>query len=67
MRHLQTGSHFRLALFAVQDADGYVDTLLDIAREQAEFHRPAISLARPHIWLNPQPRKSAVLKPAHLH
>ena len=67
MRHLQTESHFRLALFALQDADGYVDTLLEIAREQAVSRRPVISPAHPQVWLNLQPRNGAVQKPANLH
>ena len=65
MRHLQTESHFRLALFALQDADGYVDTLLEIAREQTVSRSPAKSHS--HVWLNPQPRNGAVRKPAILH
>ena len=67
MRHIQTDPHFRLALFAVQDADGYVDTLLDIAREEAASYRPAMSLSRPQIWLNLQTRKGAVRRPENLH
>jgi hypothetical protein len=67
MRHLQTESHFRLALFALQDADGYVETLLEIAREQAVSQRPGISLEQPQVWLNPQGRHGAVRKPAILH
>jgi hypothetical protein len=34
MRHLHTPSHFRHALFALQDADGYVEALLEMARDQ---------------------------------
>jgi hypothetical protein len=34
MRHFQTDSHLRLAIAARQDPDGYVDTLLGLAREQ---------------------------------
>ena len=67
MRHLQTESHFRLALFSLQDADGYVDTLLEIAREQVVSRRPAISPAHPQVWLNPQPRNGGVGKRAILH
>ena len=32
MRHLPSDSQFRRALVAVQDADGYVETLLELAR-----------------------------------
>ena len=34
MRRLHTDSHNRIALAALQATDGYVDTLLGLAREQ---------------------------------
>jgi hypothetical protein len=34
MRHVPTDTHLRLALIAFQDADGYVDSLLGLARDQ---------------------------------
>ena len=67
MRHLQTESHFRLALFALQDADGYVDTLLEIAREQALSPRPAIFPAHSPVWFTSQPRSEAARKRASFH
>lgn len=39
MRHLHSESHFRHALFALQDADGYVEALLGMAREQVAGRR----------------------------
>jgi hypothetical protein len=39
MRHLHTPSHFRHALFVLQDADGYVDALLEMARDQVTSRR----------------------------
>jgi hypothetical protein len=44
MRHLNSQSHFRHALFALQDADGYVEALLNLARDQTTARRAAISL-----------------------
>ena len=35
MRHLQTESQMLHALFALQDADGYVEALLGLARDRA--------------------------------
>jgi hypothetical protein len=35
MRHLHSQFHFRHALFALQGADGYVDALMETAREGA--------------------------------
>jgi hypothetical protein len=43
MRHLHTDSHFRLAIAALQDSDGYVDTLLGLARDQIIAGQPLIS------------------------
>jgi hypothetical protein len=43
MRHLHTDSHFRLAIAALQDSDGYVDTLLGLARDQIMARQPLIS------------------------
>ena len=34
MRHHHTDSHLRLAIAALQNPEGYVDTLLGLAREQ---------------------------------
>ena len=34
MRHSQNESHVRRALFAIQDSDGYVEALLEMARDQ---------------------------------
>ncbi len=43
MRHLDSQSHFRHALFALQGADGYVEALLDMARDQTCVRRAPIS------------------------
>jgi hypothetical protein len=43
MRHLSSQSQFRYALFATQDADGYVEALLNLARDQSIARRAAIS------------------------
>jgi hypothetical protein len=43
MRHLHTDSHFRLAIAALQDSGGYVDTLLGLARDQIMARQPLIS------------------------
>jgi len=43
MRHLHSQSHFQHALFALQDADGYVEALLNLARDQTGARRAAIS------------------------
>jgi hypothetical protein len=39
MRHLQTESQMLHALFALQDADGYVEALLGLARDRATGRR----------------------------
>ena len=36
MRHPETEWHFRHALFSIQGADGYVEALLEAARDQAK-------------------------------
>jgi len=46
MRHLQSDFHFRHALFALQGPDGYVDALLETARESGVNRPPAISFRR---------------------
>ncbi len=45
MRHLHTDFHFRHALFALQSPDGYVDALLESARD-AGMERHASGLFR---------------------
>ena len=44
MRH--TESHFRHALFALQGADGYVEALLEMARDQVAGQRSSGSADR---------------------
>jgi hypothetical protein len=58
MRHLHTDSHFRLAIAALQDSGGYVDTLLGLARDQIMARQPLISRrhARPRGNLVPRNR-----------
>ncbi len=46
MRHLHSEFHFRHALFALQGPDGYVDALLDTARENSAIRPAAISFRR---------------------
>jgi len=46
MRHLHTDSHLRLAIAARQDPDGYVDTLLGLAREQIIAQQLLVSAGR---------------------
>jgi hypothetical protein len=41
MRHLQTESQMLHALFALQDADGYVEALLGLARDRVTGRRHA--------------------------
>jgi hypothetical protein len=43
MRNLHTNSQFRLAITALQDSGGYVDTLLGLARDQIMARQPSIS------------------------
>ena len=46
MRHLQSDFHFRHALFALQGPDGYVDAMLETARENGAIRPPPISFRR---------------------
>jgi hypothetical protein len=46
MRHLQSDFHFRHALFALQGPDGYVDAMLETARESGALRPAAISFRR---------------------
>ena len=45
MRQLHSNFHFRHALFALQGPDGYVDALLESAREHGA-HRPVAPALR---------------------
>ena len=65
MRHLHSQTHFRHALFALHDADGYVEALLAMARDQANARRAGISL-RP-APIPPERRLAAPRIPAALH
>jgi hypothetical protein len=65
MRHLNSQSHFRHALFALQDADGYVEALLNLARDQSSARRAAISF-RPAFG-RCERRPSAPRRGADLH
>jgi hypothetical protein len=64
MRHLHSQSPFRQALFALQDADGYVEALLNLARDHTTTRRAPISF-------RPAPRcerrLGAPRSPAGLH
>lgn len=46
MHQLHSDFHFRHALFALQGPDGYVDALLESARENGAHRPAAISLRR---------------------
>lgn len=46
MRHLHSDFHFRHALFALQGPEGYVDALLETARESGATRPAAISFRR---------------------
>ena len=43
MQHLHNNSQFRLAITALQDSGGYVDTLLGLARDQIMARQLSIS------------------------
>jgi hypothetical protein len=47
MRHLHSQFHFRHALFALQGPDGYVDALMESARETARPATPRRPRSRP--------------------
>ncbi len=59
MRHLDTESHFRHALFALQDADGYVDALLEMARSHAVGSGSAVSFRHAQTRLRAERAKGA--------
>ena len=63
MRHVHTESHFRHALFAVQEADGYVEALLEMARDQVARRRLPDRHSRMGWRLDEQ--KGAVCSRAH--
>lgn len=65
MRHLHTKSHFRHALFALQDADGYVEALFDMARDQVSGRR--FPLRPSTLRLHVNVRKDSVRGRAHAH
>ena len=67
MRHLPTDSHFRLAIAALQDSDGYVDTLLGLARDKIMARQPFISPRPPRARANFVPRNGAVGSRTNLH
>jgi hypothetical protein len=46
MRHLHSEFHFRHALFALQGPEGYVDAMLEMARETGAARPAAISFRR---------------------
>jgi hypothetical protein len=49
MRHLHSEFHFRHALFALQGPDGYVDALMETARDSAAGRAPALALRPPKV------------------
>lgn len=60
MRQLHTELHFRHALFALQDADGYVDALLDMARNNVAEAGSALSLRRSNAGSRAERSKGAL-------
>ena len=46
MRQLDSQFHFRHALFALQGADGYVDALMETARDSSGSRCPPIAFRR---------------------
>ena len=67
MRNLHTDSHFRLAIAALQDSGGYVDTLLGLARDQIMARQPLISPRPSRAPGNLVPRNGAVGSRTNLH
>jgi hypothetical protein len=65
MRHLHSQCHFRHALFALQDADGYVEALLDMARVQTQARRASISFRA--ATAHPERRNAEPRNRAELH
>jgi hypothetical protein len=65
MRHLHSESHFRHALFAVQEAEGYVDALLEMARDQIAGRR--FQLGRSAGRRHPDARMTSFRNRAHSH
>ena len=67
MRHLHSESHFCHALYALQDADGYVEALMGLAREHAMSRRSGSpksgARSRSASLLRTQP----IAKPARFH
>jgi hypothetical protein len=67
MRHLHTDSHFRLAIAALQDSGGYVDTLLGLARDQIMARQPLISPRPSRTRGSLIPRNHSVRSRTNLH
>lgn len=61
MRHLHSESHFCHALYALQGADGYVEALMEMAREQALSRKTGSTKASKHSHptIGTRPFKSA--------
>jgi hypothetical protein len=47
MRCVQSEFHFRHALFALQGSDGYVEAIMESARDKRAARTAAIAFARP--------------------
>jgi hypothetical protein len=67
MRHLPSGSHFFHALYALQDADGYVDALMGKAREHALSRPPGQAKAATLRFTTPGARCPTAPKPVKWH
>jgi hypothetical protein len=65
MRHLHSESHFRHALFAVQEAEGYVDALLEMARDQIAGRRFSLGYSTASLRLDA--RRGSRRSRAHTH
>ena len=67
MRHLHTDPHLRLAIAALQDSDGYVDTLLGLARDQIMARQSVISARHGRARYNLDPRNGSIGRQVNLH
>jgi hypothetical protein len=67
MRHFHSESHLRLATAARQDPDGYVDTLLGLAREQIIAQQLLVSAGRSPMRGVIASRNGSAAKRVNLH
>jgi hypothetical protein len=60
MRHLHSQFHFRHALFALQGPDGYVDALMESARESGRAAKLASRRQRTRSGMEPREVQAAL-------